>query len=170
MTLSHNDIQLRPFRPTDAPVLATLANNPLIAQNLRDYFPYPYALEDAQAFIEAHLDDDPCLTFAIVYQAQLCGAITLIPQEDIKRLSAEIGYWIGEAYWGKGIASQAVQMMTTLGFEQLQLVRIYAGIFEFNHASMRVLEKNGYQCEGILKKALVKRGSIWDEHLYAITR
>ena len=97
---------------------------------------------------------------------QFCGIIGLIIQEDVYAKTAEIGYWLGEQFWGKGIMTKAVELMTEYGFGKLKLVRIYTGIFEYNITSMKVLEKNGYVKEGIFKKAIYKNRKTWDEHRY----
>ncbi|MCB0628356.1 MAG: GNAT family protein [Saprospiraceae bacterium] len=160
-------ISLRPPRMTDKTRLADLVNNRKIWNNVRDMLPHPYAESDAEFFIGTTFKEEPQKTFAIEYEGQLCGMTGLHPQEDVYRLSAELGYWIGEPYWGKGIASQAVALITQYGFDKLDLVRIYAGVFEYNTASMRVLEKNGFVKEGVLRKAIIKNGAIWDEHRFS---
>ncbi|MBT8209515.1 MAG: GNAT family N-acetyltransferase [Eudoraea sp.] len=161
-------ISLRPLTPADTEILARLANNKKIWDGVRDHFPFPYTLDDALDFIDRKAEEVPAYTFAIINQEDnLCGVISLVPQEDVYRRSAEIGYWIGEPFWRKGLATQAISLMTRYGFEELQLERIFAAVFDFNLASMRALEKNGYQKEGIFRKALVKNDQICDEHRYA---
>ena len=108
--------------------------------------------------------------FAIEYKGREAGIIGLIGRTNEERLCAEVGYWLGEPFWGKGIATQALQSVTRFGFEELNLLRIFAGVFEFNKASMRVLEKCGYQLEGILRKAVIKNGVVCDKYLYAQVR
>lgn len=159
-------INIRPLKITDASQLATLANNKKIWDNLRDYIPYPYDEKDAEDFINLTKNEHPKQNFAIEYQGALCGVISLSIQKDVYKKSAEIGYWVGEPYWGKGIATEAIKLITTYGFDQLGLVRIHAGVFEYNTASMIVLEKNGYKKEGISKKAICKNDQIYDEHRY----
>jgi RimJ/RimL family protein N-acetyltransferase len=114
------------------------------------------------------MENPPC-TFAIEYMGELAGCIGLVKQTDVYKLSAEIGYWIGEPYWGLGIATTAVELLTEYGFHQLGLVRIYSGVFDFNKASQRVLEKAGYQLEGIFEKSVIKNGKICNEYRYAKT-
>ncbi len=116
------------------------------------------------------MEENPKQTFAIEYSGQLCGGVGLIIQEDVYRKSAEIGYWVGEPYWGKGIASEAVTQLTEYGFNELNLLRIYAGVFDFNVGSMKVLEKNGFVKEGVFKNAVIKNGRICDEHRYCKLR
>lgn len=161
-----NSVQLRRLQPEDAPQLAMLANNKKIWDHLRDLLPHPYLETDAVEFINLTLREDPPQNFAITYQGELCGVIGIILQADVYKKSAEIGYWIGEPYWGRGIATEAIKKITSYGFEALDLVRIYAGIFSYNKASMRVLEKNGFQPEGIFQKAIYKNETLWDEHRY----
>ena len=161
-------IGLRALGPADAKPLAHLANNKKIWDCVRDQFPHPYTEENARDFIGRTEGENPAFTFAIVDKTDhLCGVISLVPQEDVYRISAEIGYWIGEPFWGKGVATQAIEIMTRYGFEELHLERIYAGVFDFNLASMRALEKNGYRREGIFRKSVIKNGKVHDEHRYA---
>lgn len=160
------EITLRRLKPSDKTQMAQLANNKKIWNHVRDYFPHPYTEKDAEVFIKAQSKDSSIVNFAIDYDGEFCGVIGLILQKDVYRKSAETGYWIGEPFWGKGIATKAVQLIVDHGFNELKLVRIYAGVFEYNMASMKVLEKNGFQKEGISKKAVYKNGKIWDEHKY----
>ena len=165
--MSEGKISLRPLENEDIKLLALLANNKKISDNLRDYFPSPYTEKDAEEFIQSAKHENPPTTFAIEYSGQLCGVTGLVLQQDVYRKTAEIGYWIGEPFWNKGIATTAVKLLTGYGFNQLDLVRIYTGIFEYNPASMKVLEKNGFEKDGIFKKSILKNGSIWDEHRYS---
>ena len=160
------EIKLRELRLTDKSQLAFLANNKKISDNLRDLFPHPYKESDAEFFINLNSEEKPKRTFGIEYNEELCGIIGLVLQEDVYKKSAEIGYWLGEPYWGKGIATKAIELMTTYGFYELKLIRIYAGIFDYNTASMRVLENNGFKKEAVSKKAIWKNGKIHDEHRY----
>ncbi|MFZ4581864.1 MAG: GNAT family N-acetyltransferase [Paludibacter sp.] len=167
MEITDQNITLRKFTPDDAPALAMLCNNSNIWDNLRDYIPNPYTEADAAGFINHCLTEHPPVTFAITYKGNLAGCIGLVPQTDVYRLSAEIGYWVGEPFWAKGIATRAVQMITRYGFEQLGLLRIYSGVFGFNTASQRVLEKAGYKLECVFEKSIVKNNRIADEYRYA---
>ena len=164
------NILLRPLKQSDAITIAELANNKKVADNLRDLFPYPYHEHHAKAFIEFTQKENPQVTFGIEYKKELCGVIGLVIQPDVYKVSAEIGYWIGEPFWGNGIATVAVGLITEYGFTQLSLVRIHTGIFEYNIPSMKVLEKNGYMKECVFEKAIFKNGKIWDEHRYAKIR
>ena len=95
------------------------------------------------------------------------GVISLVAQTDVYKKTAEIGYWIGEPFWNKGIATKTVNIITNYGFDQFNFVRIHTGVFEFNMASMRVLEKAGYKKDGLFEKAVIKNGQIWNEHRYS---
>lgn len=168
--LREGEILLRPLALADQDSLAQLANNKKIWDNLRDYFPHPYSRQDAAFFIKQTQQEAPLMTFAIQYAADLCGIIGLVGQSDVYKKTAEIGYWLGEPFWKRGIATGAVKLMTDYGLHQLGFVRIHTGVFEYNTASMRVLEKNGYQLDAIFKKSIFKNGSIWNEHWYSIIK
>ena len=145
-------IKLRELEITDKKKLAELCNNKKIWDNLRDYMPFPYTEDNANDFIKYCQGENPQYTFAIEYNGEFVGTIGLVRQTDIYKLTAEIGYWIGEPYWGMGIATKAVQLITEYGFNELGLVRIYTGVFAFNKASQRVLEKVGFKLECIFEK------------------
>ena len=162
--------KLREFMDSDIPILAELCNNKKIWDNLRDMLPYPYLEKDAEYFIGICRNENPKTTFAIEHNGEFAGCIGLVLQKDIYKMSAELGYWIGEPYWGKGIATSAVNKIVDYGFGKLGLIRIYSGIFEFNKASQRVLEKAGFQLEGIFRKSVHKNGKICDEYRYAIIK
>ena len=164
--MKEESVTLRPLVSADVKHLTALADNKKVWDNLRDYFPYPYTEKDAIAFIDMVSKKEPIGSFGIIYHEELCGVISLIFQDDVYTNSAEIGYWVGEPFWGKGIATKAIALITKYGFENLGLRRIFAGVFEFNVISMKVLEKNGYQKEGIFKKSVIKNDRIWDEHRY----
>jgi RimJ/RimL family protein N-acetyltransferase len=167
MELKSGNIVLRTFNESDAPKMAELANNIKVARNLRDGFPFPYTLKDAEIFIEKYGKTNPMSIFAIEYQGVYAGNISLMPGTDVYRKSAEIGYFIGEAFWNKGIVTTAVNLITDYGFKCLDIVRIHTGIFEYNTASQRVLEKCGFVKEGVFKKAIFKENQVWDEIRYA---
>ena len=164
-------VQLRRLSKSDATQIAKLANNKKIWDNLRDYIPYPYSEEDALFFIGLTEKEFPEQTFGIIEEnGDLCGVIGLVKQSDVYQLTAEIGYWLGEEFWGKGIMTEAVRLITQYGFEKLRIERIYTGVFSFNIGSIKVLEKSGYNKEGIFKNAILKNGAICDEHRYAILK
>ena len=167
--LEQGHILLRPLTEEDQKSLATLANNKKIWDNVRDLLPHPYTIKDAEIFINSTRQENPPKTFSIEFYKQFCGVIGLVVQSDVYRMTAEIGYWIGEPFWNKGIATTAVNLITDYGLHSLDLIRIHTGIFEYNTGSMRVLEKNGYSRDGIFKKSIIKNGQIWDEHRFSIT-
>ena len=145
-------VKLRPFRLEDAPRLTELANNIKIAENLRDGFPHPYSLADAKNFIKMCLNKNPTQAFAIEYNGEYVGNIGVHPEKDVYRKSAEIGYFLGEPFWGKGIMTEAVKLLVEYNFENLDIVRIHTGIFEYNVASQRVLESVALKKRSFLKK------------------
>lgn len=167
---SLDSITLRKFSSNDSAMLQQLCNNKKIADKVRDIFPHPYSLEDAEFFIGLCETEDPQVTFAIEYEGHLAGAVGLVPQKDIYRKSAEIGYWIGEPFWGKGIATQAAKLVVDYGFTKLGLLRIFSGVFENNPGSCRVLEKAGFTRDAVFKSAVVKNGVIMDEIRYSIVK
>lgn len=158
---------VRSYRANDASSLALHANNRKIWLNLRDRFPHPFGEADGAAYIADVLTRARPTSFAIAVDGVAVGGISLRVGTDIERLSAELGYWLGESFWGRGIVSEAVAAITDFGFRELRLVRIFAVPFAHNTASHRVLEKAGYQHEGVLRAAALKDGQILDEHLYA---
>ena len=163
----NNRFILRKWSLDDAPSLAHYANNHHIARNLRDRFPHPYTEIDAMAFLNAVLEKpDPVCDFAIEIDGHAVGGIGIVPQNDVERTSVEIGYWLGEEYWNRGIMTDAVKEMVRYAFSHFEIVKIFAPVFEFNTASKRVLEKAGFQLEGILRQAAVKEGKIIDLHYY----
>ena len=161
---------IREWRVGDETSLVRHANNHKIWLNVRDAFPHPYTTADAEDWIRKASSDDPMISFAIEVDGQAVGGIGLVPQTDIFRRSAEIGYWLGEAYWGRGIVSEAVSAFTEWAFANFDLCRIYAGVFEWNPSSARVLEKAGFEFEGRMKKAVIKEDRTGDELIYATTR
>ncbi len=158
---------LRNWEPGDATALASYADNPKIAANLRDVFPSPYRIGDAEGFIAFASSQTPSTAFAIATESEAIGGIGLIPGEDIYRLTAELGYWLGEPFWGKGIITSAIIAMCEYGFGELGFNRIYADPFITNTASVRVLEKAGFAFEGRLTSRVVKNGQVLDQLLYA---
>ncbi len=166
-TISAESILLRPPRPDDTQRLTLLANNKKIYDNLRDVFPHPYKEKDAEYFIGMCMKENPPVTFAIEYKGEFAGMIGLVPQQDVYRRTAEIGYWLGEPYRNKGIATAAVNLIVDYGFKKLKLVRIHTGVFDHNKGSQRVLEKCGFTLEAIFKKSVIKNGKILDEYRYA---
>ncbi|MEK6300067.1 MAG: GNAT family protein [Acidobacteriota bacterium] len=161
---------IRDWRVGDEASLVRNANNHKIWLNVRDAFPHPYTMADAEEWIRKASSDDPMISFAIEVDDAAVGGIGLVPQTDIFRRSAEIGYWLGEEYWSRGIVTEAVKAFTEWAFANFDLGRLYAGVFEWNPSSARVLEKAGYEFEARLRKAVIKEGQIGDELIYAITK
>ena len=159
---------VRPWRLTDVKPIARHANNPNVAQHLRDRFPHPYTVGDARTFIESVMNAHPITTFAIEVDNEAVGGIGFSAGTDVERYSAEIGYWIGEQYWGRGIAAEAVRLVSEYAFGECGLLRLYALPFADNLRSMRVLEKAGYQKEAIMRSSSVKFGKPRDQALFAL--
>jgi RimJ/RimL family protein N-acetyltransferase len=162
--------EVRSWERGDAPSLLASANNRKVWLNLRDQFPYPYTAEDADVWVRTARQLRPETSFAIVVDGLVAGAIGIELKDDVYRRSAEIGYWLGERYWGRGVATEALRAMTAWSFAHFDLVRLYAHVFEWNPASSRVLEKAGYVLEGRLRKAVVKDGHTIDALLYAYVK
>ncbi len=141
MELQEGNILLRPYILSDAKALALNANNAKIANNMRDLFPHPYSINDAKEFINKNINGVIKGIFGIIYKGNLVGSIGIHSQPDVYIKTAELGYYVGEKYWNKGIASKSIAMIVKYGFESLHLTRIFAGVFEHNEASMKVLKK-----------------------------
>ena len=170
MELDIGEWKIRSLTLADAPAIATYADNRKIWLNVRDQLPFPYAEEDAKTWIRQVQDHESETTFAIASAEEAIGGIGFILQGDVYRKSAEIGYWLGEPFWGQGIATRAVRTLTEYAFENFDLNRLYAGVFEWNPASVRVLEKAGYTLEGRRRQAVIKDGRLLDELMYGIVR
>ncbi len=170
MVLEFGEYMIRDLSLADAASISRHADNPGIARALRDLFPSPYSLSDAEEFIAKFSATDPRTVFAIASKTEAFGVIGFFPGQDVYRFSAEIGYWIGEDYWGRGIMTRAVDVFTDYVFRNFEINRLYAGVFSSNPASGRVLEKAGYQCEGTHRANVFKNGEILDELLYAKVR
>ncbi len=170
MELKLKTCTVRPWRRGDEESLVANADNYRIWRNVRDKFPHPYTIENARDWIGLAGQEMPPSNFAIVVDWQAVGGIGLIFRDDINRCRAEIGYWLGEAYWGRGIVTEAVRAVTSWAFANYDLASIYAGVLEWNPASMRVLEKAGYKFEARLRKAMIKEGVVMDELIYSVTR
>lgn len=167
MIVSNGDIVIRHLEVEDIPIMAELANNINVAINLRDAFPHPYTYNDALNYYHMVKAQYSETFFAIEYKGQYAGNVGLVVGTDVYRKSAELGYFIGEPYWNKGIMTQAVNLITEYGFRKLDVIRIFSGVFSFNIASQKVLEKCGFSREGISRNSIIKNGKIWDEIRYA---
>jgi RimJ/RimL family protein N-acetyltransferase len=158
---------VRPWREADVDSLAEQANNINVAKHLRDRFPHPYTRKHAQDFLKYATGLDDHSNLAIEVNGAAVGAIGYVPGNDVERFSAEIGYWLGEVFWGRGIVTEALQLTTEHAFRERNLLRLFALPFAENMASARVLEKCGYVREGLLRSSSVKYGMPRDQWLYA---
>ncbi|MCI0452016.1 MAG: GNAT family N-acetyltransferase [Candidatus Latescibacteria bacterium] len=161
---------LREWRRGDEPSLVRHANNRNVWINVRDSFPFPYTPSDAKAWIRLATTTGLNEVFAIDVDGFAVGAIGLKPGEDVHRLGAEIGYWLGEEFWNRGIATEAVKAVTGHAFAVMGMARVHAAVFEWNTSSMRVLEKAGFVKEGVLAKSAIKDRKIIDQVVYARVR
>lgn len=157
---------VRSWRKTDKADLLRYADNIRVARNLRDAFPYPYTASDADYWLDYVRARDPQTNFAIEVDGQAVGGIGFTLLQDVYRRSAEIGYWLGEPYWGRGIVADALKVVTDFAFANHDIIRIHAGVFGWNDPSMRVLEKAGYVKEAVLRNAVFKGGQFTDEVIY----
>ena len=180
------DFTLRPWREADAASIAPdhdpmapgaaptprYADNAKIAANLRDVFPCPYAPQDAATFVESCIRQEGRgqMCRAIEVDGEAAGSIGLFLGSDVYRRSAELGYWLGEPLWGRGIMTAAVESMCREGFAAWDIVRIHAEAFARNAASRRVLEKAGFALEGTLRRSVYKNGEMLDSCIYALVR
>ena len=158
---------LRPWVRGDAASLIRNADNPNVARHLRERFPHPYTRADADAFLGHCVASGDVSNLAIVVDHSAVGGIGFIRGNDVERYSAEIGYWLGEPYWGKGIATEALQLLTDFLFAEAHLLRLFAVIVSDNAGSLRVIEKAGYQQEAVLRASCVKNGEVRDRLLYS---
>ena len=163
---------LRPWREEYAASLAQAANDPAVAANLRDAFPCPYSLADAQWFINdciAHNRQDR-LVYAVTVGGRPVGCVSVQLQSDVYRKSAELGYWLAQPYWGQGVMTRAVSQICQEAFGLFDIVRIYAEPFAHNQSSRRVLEKAGFSLEGVMRDGVFKRGRVYSYCMYSLLR
>lgn len=168
MQLAGRLCTVRSWRAADASALVKYADNLNVARQLRDRFPHPYTLRDAKAFIHSSAGVQPVVSFAIVVQGEPAGGIGISPGSDVERFSSEIGYWLGEPFWGRGITVEAVRLVSAYAFDACHLLRLFALPFADNLQSTRVLEKAGYTREATLRSSAVKDGVVRDQALYAL--
>ncbi|CAL2105557.1 GNAT family N-acetyltransferase [Tenacibaculum sp. 190524A02b] len=159
-------IELKPFNIDLAAEYARIRNVPEILDNGYDRTPNPFTEKDALELINKEIGKSPSERFFIFWNGKLAGEIGISIKEDVFRLNAEIGYFVGKEFWGQGIASKAVDRMTTYAFNTFNIIRIVAGVFDYNKSSMKVLEKNGFYLESIRKKAAIKKGKIIDDYIW----
>ncbi|TVT42760.1 GNAT family N-acetyltransferase [Hymenobacter setariae] len=161
---------LRPWGSSDLSSLVRHANNAAVARNLADIFPHPYTEADGLAYIEFATSQVPGCIFAIEVAGEAVGSIALHPQTDIHRKNAELGYWLGQSFWGHGICTRAVREVVAYSFHTFDLARIFARPFGTNRASQRVLEKAGFLLEAQFSQTLFKNGEFIDEWVYGVRR
>ncbi len=160
-------VHLRVYQESDIPRLVELANNKNVSRYLIHTFPYPYTAQDAQWWVTVGANQNRAVTKVIEFEGEFVGSVGIQPQSGWKDHSAEIGYWIGEPYWGKGIATCALREMTRIAFGDLGFRRLVAPVLSPNGRSIKVLERCGYELEGILKAEVHKDGEFFDIHHYA---
>lgn len=163
---------IRKWELSDAAALAAALSNKKIKDNLRDGLPYPYTEQDGTDYISAMLseDENKTFTFAITVDTKVVGSIGIFRQGNIHRQTAELGYYIAEEYWGKGIMTEAVKQICKYVFDKSDIIRIYAEPFSYNVGSCRVLEKAGFQYEGTLRCNAVKNGKVVDMKMYSLLK
>ncbi len=161
---------IRPWQDSDLPALLKHGNNPLIAQNMTDSFPHPYLESNGRMFIEFARSHEPYRLYAIEVEGEAAGGIGIHPQQDIQKKNAELGYWLSQQHWGKGIMAAAVRELVKKGFSDFDLNRIFARPFGNNRASQRVLEKAGFKLEAVITDGFFKNNEFVDEMIYAIRR
>jgi len=170
MMLDLGDLRVRNWRREDLDALLRYANNAKIAANLRDQFPHPYTRRDGIDYLNYVRSMDVPMAFAIEHEGEAIGGIGFRLGSDIARLSAEMGYWLAEPFWGRGYATRAVAAASEWAFENYRIIRVFAMVFSHNAASIRVLEKAGFQREGILRRSAIKSGTVLDQLMYAKVR
>ena len=164
--------RIRKWELSDAKDLAVALSNKKVQDNLRDGLPYPYTEQDGKEFISAMLsaDENETFAFAITVDNMVIGSIGIFRQGNIHRQTAELGYYIAEEYWGKGIMAEAVKQICEYVFGNSDIIRIYAEPFAYNIASCRVLEKAGFQYEGTLRSNAVKNSKVIDMKMYSLLK
>lgn len=171
MALIHlNTCTLRPWRDGDEFNLSEYANNRKIWDRVRDFFPHPYTVRDASSWIRMNRSYQQPVNMAVEVGGKAVGNVGFTIKEDIYRHNAEIGYWLGEPFWHRGIMSEAVPAMVNYIFGHFQVNRLFACVLEGNSGSMRVLELAGFRPEAVLRKAAVKNNKYMDEHIFALLR
>ncbi len=164
------EFQLRQWEKSDIKGIVKYADNINIARYLTDQFPHPYTQKDAEIYISSLLEENPVKVFAIDINGEAVGSIGIFPQSDIHRKNAEIGYWLAEEYWGKGIISEAIKRITDYGFNTFDITRIFARPFNVNIGSQKALLKAGFTFEGKFEKAIFKNGEYYDELYFSIRK
>lgn len=163
---------LRPWRSEDAAALAAAADNPKIAANLRNSFPSPYTLADAERFIQDCIaqGEERQLAQAIIIEGKAAGSIGVFVKDDVYEKSAELGYWLAEEYWGRGVMTEAARRICREAFDRFDILRVFAEPFESNLGSRRVLEKAGFTYEGTMRNGVFKNGRVLSYRVYSLLR
>lgn len=161
-----DSIKLRPWVMEDALSLSIMANNKNIWDNVRDRLPHPYHLDHAKKWILSTKKENPALNFCIEYDGWVAGSAGIVLQDDVYRKTAEVGYFVAEPYWGKGIATKALALLTDYIQSDFDLVRIFAITFTYNQASMAVLRKNNFYLESVRRKAAIKNNEVVDDMVW----
>jgi ribosomal-protein-alanine N-acetyltransferase len=170
MILTFGSYQIRGFQPNDVEALVKYANNYAVSRLLRDGFPFPYTFGDATKWIDYVQKNNLNFTLAVANDIELIGGIGAIPYDDVHRFCAEVGFWLGEPYWNKGIISGALKIFCNFLFANSDFNRLTANVFEGNEASRRVLEKNGFILEGKQCKSVFKENKFVDQYIYGLLR
>lgn len=162
---------IREWKKKDKKALLQLVNNKKIWDNVRDRLPFPYTKKDADEWLQLNTGVKPVLNYVIEVDGQFAGSIGMVPKEDVYRCNMEIGYWLGEPYWNKGIITKAIALIESVIWKDYSdVVRIYADVYEYNKASMKALEKNGFHLEAVHKKAVIKNNLLLDEYVWVKLR
>ena len=164
--------KIRKWKLSDAEDLAIALSNRKVQDNLRDGLPYPYTEQDGKDYISDMLsaNEDDTFAFAVTADNKVVGSIGVFRQGNIHRQTAELGYYVAEEYWSRGIMTEAVKQICEYVFGKSDILRIYAEPFAYNIASCRVLEKAGFQYEGTLRSNAVKNGEVIDMKMYSLLR
>lgn len=167
---SDDRFTLRTWQTEDAGSLAQNANDITLWNNVRDYFPHPYTVKDAEEFISFAAAKPQPLDFAVVVDGRAVGGIGFVPGVDVERFSAEIGYWLGASYRGRGIMASAVERAAEWVFSNTPIIRTFAAVYATNPSSQRVMEKAGFRYVGVICKAFFKNGAFIDGSYYELVK
>lgn len=170
MVIQFENYKIRNFKADDVNSLVKYANNYAVSRFLRDGFPFPYTQEDAERWINFVNDDSTNLAFAIADEKELIGGIGAMPNQDINRFTSEIGYWLAEPLWNKGIITKAVRIFCNYLFTNFNFNHLTASIFEGNDASIRVVQKVGFVLEGVMRKNVFKENRFLDQYIYGLLK
>ena len=170
INLRFEKYQIREFLANDVEAIVKNANNREVSKYMRDSFPYPYTKDNAVQWIDFVKKNYSSLFFAIADENELIGGIGAVPQTDVHRFSAEVGFWLGQSHWNKGIITKALPVFCNYLFTKFDFNRLTANVFEGNDASQKVLEKNGFVLEGKLRKSVFKENKFVDHYIYGLLK